>query len=70
MEDVASRLANRAQLTTDGHKAYLEAVGGAFGLIIDHAMLIKIYGNAPGPAGRYSLAESTNIKNTCRGHPQ
>ena len=62
MEDVASRLANRVQLTTDGHKAYLEAVDGAFGSAIDYAMLIKLYGNTPGPAGRYSPAECTGIK--------
>ncbi len=43
--DVASRLANRVQLTTDGHKPYLEAVEGAFGGDIDYAMLIKLYGN-------------------------
>ena len=39
-----SRLANRVQLTTDGHKAYLEAVERAFGADIDYAMLIKLYG--------------------------
>ena len=45
--DDSPRLANRVQLTTDGHKAYLEAVEGAFGGDIDYAMLVKIYGNAP-----------------------
>jgi hypothetical protein len=44
MDDLASRLANRVQLTSDGHKAYLEAVEGAFGNDIDYAMLVKIYG--------------------------
>jgi IS1 family transposase len=44
MDDPASRLANRIQLTSDGHKAYLEAVEGAFGSDIDYAMLVKIYG--------------------------
>jgi hypothetical protein len=44
MDDLASRLANRIQLTSDGHKAYLEAVEGAFGADIDYAMLVKIYG--------------------------
>ena len=39
----AARLANRVQLTTDGHRAYLEAVEGAFGADIDYAMLVKIY---------------------------
>jgi IS1 family transposase len=45
MEDLASRLANRVQLTTDGHKAYMRAVEGAFGWDgVDYAMLVKIYG--------------------------
>lgn len=44
MQDVASRLANRAQLTTDGHKAYLDAVEGVFGIDVDYAQLVKIYG--------------------------
>jgi hypothetical protein len=43
MQDVASRLATRVQLTTDGHKPYLEAVEGAFGADIDFAVLIKHY---------------------------
>lgn len=45
IEDLASRLANRVQLTTDGHKPYLEAVEGAFGSDIDYAMLVKHYSN-------------------------
>ena len=44
MQDLAGRLANRVQLTTDGHKAYLTAVEDAFGADIDYAMLQKIYG--------------------------
>ena len=44
MHDVADRVANRIQLTSDGHKAYLEAVEGAFGADVDYAMLVKIYG--------------------------
>jgi hypothetical protein len=44
MQDVASRLSNRVQLTTDGHKPYLEAVENTFGIEIDYAQLIKIYG--------------------------
>lgn len=63
MDDVRSRLANRVQLTTDGHKAYLEAVEGAFGADVDYAQLIKIYGAAPeGAKGRYSPADCTGIK--------
>ncbi len=42
--NLASRLANRVQLTTDGHKAYLDAVEGAFAWEIDYALLIKLYG--------------------------
>ncbi len=45
MEDVASRVSTRIQITTDGHKAYANAVEGAFGMDVDYAMLIKLYGN-------------------------
>lgn len=45
IEDLASRLANRIQLTTDGHRAYIDAVEGAFGGEIDFAMLVKHYSN-------------------------
>lgn len=71
MDDVASRLATRVQMTTDGHKAYLEAIEGAFGCDVDYAQLIKIYGNAPESAkGRYSPAECTGIKKTnIEGNP-
>ena len=48
MTDLAARLANRVQLTTDGHKAYLEAVETAFGSDIDYAMLVKLYGAPEG----------------------
>lgn len=56
MQDLASRLASRVQLTTDGHKAYLEAVEAAFGSDIDFAQLVKIYGPAMtrGPERKYS----------------
>jgi IS1 family transposase len=58
MHDVSFRLANRVQLTSDGHAAYLIAVESAFGSDVDFAQLIKIYGNAPqGPQTRYSPAE-------------
>lgn len=59
MQDVASRLANRVQLTTDGHRAYLDAVEGAFGAEIDYAMLVKHYGAPVGALGRYSPGECT-----------
>jgi hypothetical protein len=45
IRDLARRLANRVQLTTDGHRPYLEAIEGAFGADIDYAQLIKLYGN-------------------------
>jgi IS1 family transposase len=53
MDDLASRLSNRVQLTRDGHKAYLE---GAFGADIDYAMLVKLYGESPEAEKRYSPA--------------
>ena len=56
MDDVAMRLAHRVQMTTDGHKAYLEAIEGAFGTDIDYAQLVKLYG-AANPERRYSPAE-------------
>ena len=58
MQDLASRLRNRVQLTTDGHRAYLSAVEAAFGADIDYAMLVKMYGSDNGePETRYSPAE-------------
>ncbi len=57
MNDLASRLASRVQLTTDGHGAYLNAVEGAFGNDIDYAMLIKTYGENPEAEKRYSPAK-------------
>ena len=56
--DLAVRLANRVQLTTDGHKVYLQAVGRAFGGGIDYAMLVKQYGEGPqSPERKYSPVE-------------
>jgi len=57
MHDVADRLANRVQLTTDGHKPYLAAVDAAFAGEIDYAMLVKEYGEVDAGAGRYSPAQ-------------
>jgi hypothetical protein len=62
MDDVRGRLADRVQISTDGHKAYLEAVEGAFGGDVDYAQVIKLYGPTPTPAGRYSPAECTGVK--------
>ena len=56
MQDVASRLTSRVQLTTDGHKPYLIAVENAFGMDVDYAQLVKIYGESPEPQKRYSPA--------------
>ena len=71
MDDVKSRLANRVQLTTDGHRAYLLAVEEAFGADVDYAQLVKLYGAAPESAkGRYSPAQCTGIKkNRIEGNP-
>ena len=64
MSDVADRLANRVQMTTDGHRAYLEAVEGAFGADVDYAQLIKMYGDVKGktPERKYSPSECIGIK--------
>jgi hypothetical protein len=82
IDDLASRLANRVQLTTDGHKPYIEAVEGAFGNNIDYAMLVKHYSN-PGEAKqaqkRYSPSQfvsadkrritgSPDVKNVSTSH--
>jgi IS1 family transposase len=70
MTDLANRLTNRVQLTTDGHHAYLSAVDAAFHNDIDYAMLVKQYGTAPEAEKRYSppiclSAEKTEV----RGRP-
>jgi IS1 family transposase len=71
MDDLRSRLRNRVQLTTDGHRAYLEAVEGAFGGDVDYAQLVKLYGEVPGAAkGRYSPAECIGArKEPVEGNP-
>jgi IS1 family transposase len=73
MFDLADRLANRVQLTTDGHGAYLKAVGDAFAADIDYAMLVKLYGEPTGAKGherKYSVAECTGaIKEPIFGKP-
>lgn len=64
MSDVAERLANRVQLTTDGHQAYLGAVIGAFGIDVDYAQLVKHYGSTadlPEPDRKYSPGICTGI---------
>jgi IS1 family transposase len=73
MSDVAERLANRVQLTTDGHGAYLSAVIGAFGIDVDYAQLVKHYGAVPGETGperKYSPGECCGItKHRMMGRP-
>ncbi len=65
MKDVASRLANRVQLTSDGLKAYLEAVSDSFSDEIDFAQLVKLYGNSTEgntTEKKYSPAKCKGIK--------
>jgi IS1 family transposase/lambda repressor-like predicted transcriptional regulator len=71
MDDLRARLSNRVQLTTDGHRAYLEAVEGAFGGDVDYTQLVKLYGQSPDAAkGRYSPAECVGIrKERVEGNP-
>ncbi|MBI4966352.1 MAG: DDE-type integrase/transposase/recombinase [Desulfomonile tiedjei] len=64
MQDVASRLTHRVQLSTDGHRAYLNAVEGAFGADIDYAMLVKIYGEDLEGERRYSQAKCIRAERT------
>ncbi len=69
--DLAGRLANRVQLTTDGHRVYLEAVEGAFGGDVDFGMLVKHYGDGPqSPERKYSPSEFvTAEKRRIAGQP-
>ena len=70
MKTLASRLANRVQLTTDGHRPYLTAIDRAFGNRIDYAMLVKIYGESQEPQNRYSPATSIGCeRHTVTGNP-
>jgi IS1 family transposase len=62
VDDLRERLANRVQLTSDGHRAYLEAVEGAFGDDVDYTQLVKMYGPTITAPGRYSPAECTGAK--------
>jgi IS1 family transposase/lambda repressor-like predicted transcriptional regulator len=71
IEDVASRLKNRVQLTTDGLKAYLEALDQTFGIDIDFAQLVKLYGKSLEGEHRYSPAECTGaFKQVVTGDPK
>jgi IS1 family transposase len=65
--DLSRRLATPVQITTDGHRAYLEAIEAGFGVDVDYAQLIKFYGDGevPHPAGRYSPAQIQGTKTFC-----
>jgi IS1 family transposase len=68
IRDLKDRLANRVQITTDGHKVYLEAVEGAFGADVDYAMLVKLYEGDSGQRqaeARYSPAECLGTRTVC-----
>jgi IS1 transposase len=70
MQDVASRLRGRVQLTTDGHRHYLAAVDDAFGADIDYAILQKLYGAEAGSETCYSPAVCIGCKGeTARALP-
>ncbi|MFC1980272.1 IS1 family transposase, partial [Chloroflexota bacterium] len=68
--DLKARLANRVQVTTDGHGMYLDAVEHAFGSEIDFAQLVKRYGQEPESERRYSPAKCIGAdKRTVKGNP-
>ena len=71
IDDLASRLAHRIQLTSDGHRVYLQAVEAAFGGVVDYAMIVKHYGSAPeGNTTRYSPAQCLGVtRGTVSGRP-
>ncbi|MGB8411442.1 MAG: IS1 family transposase [Candidatus Binatus sp.] len=70
MHDVAGRLANRIQLTSDGHHVYLDAVDAAFARDVDYAMLVKQYGTSPEAQKRYSPPVCLGTERTVmRGRP-
>src|SRR5579872_7002666 len=74
MDDLKPRLANRVQLTTDGHAAYLDAVSGAFSDDgVDYGMLVKLYGKTSDdtPERRYSPAQCVGArKDVMLGNPK
>src|SRR4030042_296428 len=71
LHDLADRLAHRIQLTTDGHKVYLNAVENVFGIDIDYAMLVKVYGKTTKEEEtRYSPATCMGTEtHVVRGNP-
>lgn len=70
MNDCAKRIRGRVQITTDGHKVYLDAVEDAFGADVDYAMLQKLYGAVEEPDTRYSPAQCIGCDmKTVSGNP-
>ena len=69
IQDLADRLSNRVQLTTDGLKMYLNAVADGFQNDIDYAMLVKVYGADASEEKRYSPAICTGCEKTKIGSP-
>ena len=70
IDDLKSRLSNRIQLTSDGLKAYVQAVDDAFGMDVDYAILHKLYGDSGEGQKRYSPAACVGIdKKTINGNP-
>lgn len=70
MKDLAARLSNRIQLSTDGHTMYLEAVEAAFGSEVDFAQIVKEFGEDPQPQKRYSPSKILSVeKKVITGNP-
>jgi IS1 family transposase len=70
LADLKRRLVNRVQLTTDGHRKYLDPVDDVFGDNIDYAMLVKVYGADPEDEKRYSPSQCLGAeKHVIRGNP-
>ena len=70
LSDLKRRLINRVQLTTDGHRKYLDAVDDVFGDNIDYAMLVKLYGAEPQPEKRYSPSKCLGTEmHIIKGNP-
>jgi IS1 family transposase len=69
VNDLAAGLANRIQLTTDGHSMYLQAVEGVFHGDVDFAQLVKLYGNDPEAEKRYSPSTCIDCERKVTGNP-
>ena len=70
ISDVADRLANRVQLTTDGNRVYLDAVETYLGGAVDYAQLIKLYGTEGEPDTRYSPGNASEARNGDKWRPR